>query len=178
MPIPDFVGDPRAYWLPPGTHPCTVQEIEDRLVHNSARKKVWRYFMFVLERVRDLGGRVDSILVNGSFVTARESPGDVDAVCLIPPDDLRRFAADPENWRALGFILTQPHQAKALFGVHLFFAQDQAQLEDLRTTFARGPGGSGLRPPDPHRDPPDLVVPAEKGILQVATAEFFDQGAS
>ncbi|MEJ7811068.1 MAG: hypothetical protein WKG32_11715 [Gemmatimonadaceae bacterium] len=75
--------------------------------------------------------------------------------------------------RALQFFLQQPHDARELFGVHLFVVSTVSKLESLRITFAKGLNGQGLRPPDPQRDPPGLVVPSEKGILRVAFSDFF-----
>jgi hypothetical protein len=72
-------------------------DVEARFVYNEQRHKVWRYFTYVLDRIRDLGGRVEEILVDGSFVTGREHPGDVDAACLVPPDELRALLRQSET---------------------------------------------------------------------------------
>lgn len=173
MPIPDLVGQPVPYWLPPGTHRCTQVDVEARFVYNEQRQKVWRYFMYALDRIKDLGGRVEEILVDGSFVTGRELPGDVDAACLVPPDELRALLRESENARALNFFLSQPHLARELLGVHLFVVRSRDNLDSFRLTFTRGLGGTGLRPADPEKDPPGLVVPEEKGILAVDFTSFF-----
>jgi hypothetical protein len=173
MPIPDLIGEPVPYWLPPGMHPCTLVEVEARFVYNEQRQKVWRYFMYVLDRIKDLGRRVNEILIDGSFVTGRELPGDVDAACLVPPDELRALLRDAENARALTFFLSQPRLARELLGVHLFVVRSRENLDGFRLTFASGPGGAGLRPPDPAKDPPGLVVPEEKGVLAVDFTSFF-----
>jgi len=173
MPIPDLIGEPVPYWLPPGTHPCTPVEVEARFVYNEQRQKVWRYFMYVLDRIKDLGGRVNEVLIDGSVVTVRALPGDVDAACLVPPAELRALLQDAENARALNFFLSQPHLARELLGVHLFVVRNRENLDGFRLTFSRGLGGTGLREADPLKDPPGLIVPEEKGILAVDFTSFF-----
>jgi hypothetical protein len=130
-------------------------------------------FHVVMERMRDLGGNLPSVVVDGSFVTGRDQPDDVDAVCQIPPHDLMRMLGSSPDQHALGFFLQQPHEARRLFGVHVFVVETEENLEELRVTFARGLGGAGLRPADRERDPHGLVVPGEKGILRVDFTAFF-----
>lgn len=175
MPIPDLTGTSHEYWLPPGEHPCTLEEVENMFVYNEQRQNVWRAFLVMLQRLKDLGGTLDEVLVNGSFVTGRTHPDDVDAVCLFPPEDARPLLARAVNQqvRALQIIISDSDLARELFGVHFFFAASSQYYEDMRISFTRGPAGTGLRHPDLQRDPPDLVVPEEKGILKVHLTDFF-----
>lgn len=173
MPIPSFCGSPHAYWLPPGTHACTPHEVTQRFVYNKVRNKVWRYFLFSLERMHDLGLVVPEVLIDGSFVTGREEPGDVDAVCHIPPVDLQQMLAASPDEDPLLFLLKQPDQARRLFGVHMFVVPTSQNFDYFRHGFAKGFGGKGLRPPDSVRDPAGLVVPAEKGLISVNFTGFF-----
>lgn len=122
-----------------------------------------------------LGGSVNDVLVDGSFVTGREEPGDVDAACYVPPNELRDMINKSTDAGVLTFFLANPHEAKRMLGVHMFVVRTPENLEDFLITFTKGLQGKGLRPADPVRDPKDLIVPKEKGILRVSFAEFFKQ---
>lgn len=173
MSIPDLVGGPVPYWLPPGIHDCTQAELEARFVYNEQRQKAWRYFMFFLERVRDVGGRLPTVVVDGSFVTGRASPGDVDACCLLPPDELQAMLNGSPDAGILSFFLGKPHDAKRLFDVHVFASATEADHARCCDFLAKGEPPAGLRDADPLRDPAGLTKPTEKGLLRVSFAEFF-----
>ena len=71
-------------WLPPGIHPATLAEIEDRFGRQSKLRRVQ------MESVRwmvDLARRagVERIVLNGSFVTDIMEPNEVDCLLLIGP---------------------------------------------------------------------------------------------
>jgi len=76
MPIPPLQEDG---FLPPGLHPAEMDEIEDRFGRNTPRRQEFceRLRMFV-----DLAQHCGALrmFVNGSFVTAKAKPGDVDVV--------------------------------------------------------------------------------------------------
>ena len=173
VPIPDLVGTTIPYWLPPGTHDCSRVEVEDRFVYNAERRKVWRYFVFFVERMRDLGGDLDNIIVDGSFVTGRKEPGDVDACCLLEPPKLRAMLNGSPDADALMFFLSKPHEAKRLFGVHVFAHASQQDFDRFVKFFGEGQQPHGLRDPDPQKDPPGVTKPAAKGLLRVSLANFF-----
>ena len=69
-------------YLPPGTHPATLDEIEARFGRDSELRQVQ---MESLRRLVDLARRagVHRIIINGSFVTAALEPNDVDCVLFI-----------------------------------------------------------------------------------------------
>jgi hypothetical protein len=138
--------------------------------------------MVIVERLADVGAPIPKALIDGSFVTARQEPGDVDAVCHIPANEMADLLARSPERAALEFFLTRPHDTKLLTGVHLFVVATQADYEDLRDTFTHGlPARHSvtgtlqrqLRAPDPIRDPVGLVVPPEKGILEVDFAAHY-----
>lgn len=76
MPIPSLQDDGL---LPPGLYTADMSEIEDRFGKSTPRRQELfaRLRMFV-----DLARHCDAvrIFVNGSFVTAKPEPGDVDVV--------------------------------------------------------------------------------------------------
>lgn len=168
--IPDFIDK---YHLPPGVHECSVQEIEERFLWSERRKDVWRLFKIFLERLEILGIIPDSILIDGSFVTGREEPGDVDVCLLIPPKKLSnayRALNNEEDRICLEFICNPRNQRtlRLSFGTHPIIVPDEVRLEKISEIFRTG--GTQfhhLRPPDSERDPKWVETPAEKGILRV-----------
>jgi len=82
MAIPGFREDG---YLPVGLHKATEIEVAERFAKSSAlRMKL----MAQLSRWLDLGRKVGvkRFLVDGSFVTAKSDPQDVDCVCWLPKD--------------------------------------------------------------------------------------------
>lgn len=76
MPIPLF--DPDTGLLPSGEHAATWDDVLDRFGWNPVRRRQLDGPAEALELLAEAGcGRV---LLNGSFVTAKDEPGDFDAV--------------------------------------------------------------------------------------------------
>lgn len=79
MPIPPLQHDG---FLPPGLHLADMDEIEDRFGKNTSRRKdlFMRLRLFV-----ELARHCDALrrFVNGSFVTAKAEPEDVDVVIWV-----------------------------------------------------------------------------------------------
>jgi hypothetical protein len=98
--IPPFEG---SGYLPPGVHPATLAEIEDRFGRQSELRRVQ------MESVRwmiDLAVRagVERIILNGSFVTDIIEPNDVDCVLLFQRGTRRDAAAFKELRNGLPFL--------------------------------------------------------------------------
>ena len=98
--IPDYNDDG---YLPPGIHCATLEEIAARFGQESELRQVQ---MDSLRWLVDLARRagVQRIVVNGSFVTDKLEPNDVDCVLLIGPDFPRDAAAEAELLVGLPFI--------------------------------------------------------------------------
>src|SRR5262245_22890421 len=76
--LPDFDDDGN---LPPGIHRATIEEVARRFGHGSPEREVeMRELMEFVAWARQAA--VQRLLVNGSFVTSKESPNDVDVVIL------------------------------------------------------------------------------------------------
>ncbi len=112
-------------FLPPGVHPATLGEIEDRLGRASELRRVQ------MESVRwmvDLALRagIQRIVLNGSFVTDIMEPNDVDCVLLIGPRGRGNRAALRKLRKGLPFldiVVVRPRAFDEY--VHGIFAADR-----------------------------------------------------
>jgi hypothetical protein len=76
--------------LPPGDHEATLAEIYDRLCWNYRRKEVYQGLEYVAGELRS--HQVAQIWVDGSFVTNKDRPRDVDVAYEVPE------GANPDDW--------------------------------------------------------------------------------
>jgi hypothetical protein len=79
--IPDL--DERGY-LPPGVHPATLEEVVERFGRGSEVREAEGQSLLWLAPLVSAAG-ITRWLVNGSFVTDRAEPNDVDCVLLQGP---------------------------------------------------------------------------------------------
>ena len=105
--IPAFDGEG---YLPPGIHMATVQEIDARFGRESELRRVqMESLVWLIGLARRAGAR--RIVVNGSFVTDKLEPNDVDCVLL--------FGTDFPRWAAEHFVrLTSSGQRVPVSVVH------------------------------------------------------------
>ena len=79
MPIPDW----NDYGiLPEGIHDCDLAEIRGRLGFNAHREHLIDGLQRTIEWLQR-APPVESLIVDGSFVTNKDYPGDIDAVAMI-----------------------------------------------------------------------------------------------
>jgi hypothetical protein len=76
VPIPAL--DVTTGYLPAGTHAATMEEVRERFAKGPKRKKIFRGLEIVVERLASCG--VTQIWVDGSFVTSKIRPSDVDII--------------------------------------------------------------------------------------------------
>lgn len=168
MAIPDFIDD---YHLPPGEHTATLEEVEERFSKSSdMRKQVWKSFKLLLDRLEQLDIYPEKMLIDGSFVTGREEPEDVDFAALILPEKVNQAIStlNEHDKSGISMLLNDANQLaiRDLFGTHLLIAFNQVTLDGWSYLFRKGQNGS-LRDPDPKRDPQWVKKPQEKGIIKV-----------
>ena len=95
MPIPPLDEDG---FLPPGIHDCTLEEVGERFATLGGSERRVRLFAKLQEYVRDVRrtGMAVALVIDGSFVTDKPDPSDIDLVLLLRRDhdftlDLRPF---------------------------------------------------------------------------------------
>lgn len=90
-------------YLPPGIHPATLEEVAARFGSESEVRRVQiESLRWLVDLARQTGVR--RLVVNGSFVTDRVEPNDVDCVLLIGPEFPRDSVAEIELLAGLPFI--------------------------------------------------------------------------
>src|SRR5438445_2918222 len=90
-------------YLPPGIHQATLEEIASRFGQESElRQAQMESLRWLVDLARRSGAQ--RIVVNGSFVTDKLEPNDLDCVLLIGPDFPRDAAAEAELLAGLPFI--------------------------------------------------------------------------
>jgi Family of unknown function (DUF6932) len=110
--IPEFTAQGL---LPQGVHPATLEEVLERFGGNERREQLLNGLVEALGLLRAAGCRC--VYINGSFVTSKERPNDVD-VCWdvdgVDADALDPVFFDFDDGRAA---------QKARFGAEFFPAQ-------------------------------------------------------
>lgn len=76
MPIPSLS---QFGLLPSGDHECNLAEVEAAFVYNERRQALWRQLLSYLGELRSFD-RITAIYLDGSFVTDKADPGDIDIV--------------------------------------------------------------------------------------------------
>jgi len=90
-------------FLPPGVHRATMEEIAARFGQESELRRVqMESLVWLVDLARRAG--VERIVVNGSFVTDRAEPNDVDCALLIGRDFPLDSAAEAELLAGLPFV--------------------------------------------------------------------------
>ncbi len=90
-------------YLPPGIHAATLDEIAERFGKESeVRRAQMQSLRWLVSAARRAG--VKRIIVNGSFVSDKYEPNDVDCVLLIEPGFPRDAAAEAELIAGLPFV--------------------------------------------------------------------------
>jgi hypothetical protein len=93
--------------LPPGIHPCSVAELVARFGSGSEERETEiSEILIFIEAARTAG--ISRLMVNGSFVTGKLAPNDVDIVILPGPDyprQSRRLDDDELVWPFLQIIV-------------------------------------------------------------------------
>lgn len=81
MTIPDLTP---SGLLPEGIHPATLEELQVKFGSTGeARVELYTRLMSFLQLVRSFG-MFTSIVIDGSFVTDKPIPGDIDVVLILP----------------------------------------------------------------------------------------------
>ena len=125
--IPEFRPDG---YLPEGLHAASEAEVTFRFgASTRRRRRLALRLRRWIELIREIRGR--RLLVDGSFVTAKEEPNDVDAVVLLPPDFEAQIEQGVEAALELERMLLSRHPEE------IFAAEDEADWDEWVEFFSR-----------------------------------------
>jgi len=118
--IPPFRADG---YLPEGIYVCSEAEVIFRFGSSSRRR---RRLVLRLRRWLELGRQVGAqrLLVDGSFVTAKEDPHDIDTVIMLPQDFTQQLAQEYAPALELEEMLLTRRPEE------IFAAEDEADWEE------------------------------------------------
>jgi hypothetical protein len=133
--IPQFRADG---CLPEGLHSASEAEVLFRFGSRTRRR---RRLALRLRRwaelARQVGGR--RLLIDGSFVTAKDKPNDIDAVILLPPDFQDQVEQGMEPALELeGMLMTRLPE-------EIFAAEDETDWNEWAEFFSRTREADGRR---------------------------------
>jgi hypothetical protein len=133
--IPPFRADG---YLPEGLHLASVAEVTFRFGASTPRR---RRLALRLRRWLELARQVGAqrLMVDGSFVTAKEEPNDIDAVILLPTDFQRQIEEGVESALELEEMLLTRRPEE------IFAAEDEADWHDWAEFFSRTREADGRR---------------------------------
>jgi hypothetical protein len=112
-------------YLPPGIHRATLEEIEARFGTESELRRVeFESLTWLIDLVRRAG--IQRLVIDGSFVTERFEPNDVDCILLIAPDQPHDPAVLDEIDEGLPFLdMHLAELSEFTLLVEQFFATDR-----------------------------------------------------
>jgi hypothetical protein len=127
LPIPPFRADG---WLPVGHHPATWEEVVARFGGGSgSRRALLTAKLLELRDALRACGVVGVLLLNGSYVSAKEEPGDFDLLLIGPADIQERKDASPEL-----SVLLDSQEVERRYGCSLFYiSSESSALGDIIT---------------------------------------------
>jgi len=101
--------------LPPGIHPAALEEVIDRFGSHSAQRLIVTERLKRVFRLATQTGKLQRLLVYGSYITRKHSPNDIDIV-LVMKNDFASAACGAEEQ-----LLFDHEQADREFGVSIFW---------------------------------------------------------
>jgi hypothetical protein len=116
MPIPDLDG---AGLLPPGIHDCTADEVRVRFGAFQGTDRRCRLYQKLDTYIREAldTGMVAELIIDGSFVTAKPDPGDIDLILVLAGS--HDFSA---QLRPFEYNVLSRRQVRKLYGFDILVA--------------------------------------------------------
>ncbi len=140
MSIPELNADG---FLPPGIHDCSLKEIGSRFgvfCRSNRRIKLCRQLEGFVEALSSTGFAT-ALLVDGSFVTAKEEPGDIDLVIV-----LRRDHDFDRELRPFEYNVLSKKRVRRQYGFDTLVAVEETpELGDAADFFQQVRSKSGVR---------------------------------
>ncbi len=140
MPIPELNQDG---FLPEGIHEATLEELRERFgrfQRTDRRPALFTKLTTYVAEVRASGLAV-AVIVDGSFVTAKDEPSDIDLILVLSPDHDDRADLRPFEYNAVA-----KHVVRRRFRFDVVSAREGTdECEGALNFFQRIRGRSDLR---------------------------------
>lgn len=107
-------------WLPDGIHDCTLDEAAERFGAFRAtdrRSQLWKRFVDFMAEAKSCDF-LEAVLVDGSFVTAKPAPNDIDIVVVLSAHHDLTADLQPSDYNILS-----KHRVHRRFGFDLLVAR-------------------------------------------------------
>ena len=126
MPLPPFREDG---WLPTGHHPTEWEEASARFggAPGSRRRLLTARLLHLRDALR-MAGVWGTILLDGSYISARQEPGDFDVLLIGPADIQIRKDAEPD---IAGLLDARAAEER---GYSLFFIPSDSPAREILST--------------------------------------------
>ena len=140
MAIPSLTA---AGFLPPGAHDASMEEVEiafGRFQESDRRTILFRRLVEYIAELRSLG-HAQEVLLDGSFVSAKASPGDIDLIVVYP--EAFNFSA---NLTPAEYNTIERRRVRRIYGFDVVpVTAGSADLEVWRGYFSRLPSRRNFR---------------------------------
>ena len=140
MPIPELNENG---FLPEGVHEASLEEVQERFgrfQRTDRRPALFAKLSTYLAEVR-ASGLAEAVILDGSFVTAKDEPSDIDLILVLRPDHDDRAELRPFEYNALA-----KHRVRRRFRFDVVSAREGTdEYEESLNFFQRVRDRSDLR---------------------------------
>ncbi|WP_162632683.1 DUF6932 family protein [Paraliobacillus zengyii] len=147
MPIPDLN---KHGFLPEGVYDCSIEELEDiftNIPNTHTRKKHFKSLLEYIEKIKSIKFPCYHLLIDGSYVTNKEEPSDID-IALITTLDF-----SPMDFKQSHLEVMHKELVKSKYGFNMYpVFYETESLREIINFY------QGVKPPRQH---------LKKGILRV-----------
>jgi hypothetical protein len=140
MPIPDL----NEHGFPPhGIYDCSLEEIGERFgtfQSTDRRPRLYEKLQEFLQRVRSIN-LVVAVIVDGSFVTSKHAPGDIDLILVLPSN--HDFSAELQP---MAYNVLSRRRVSRRYGFDVLVARENTrEYTEYTTDFQRVRGQPHLQ---------------------------------
>ena len=115
----------------PGFHDINVEDLENHFVQpfndSSRREFLTEKLRYFITRLKELETNLE-IWLDGSYVTDKTEPGDIDLIVFIEPKDVNALSEDKKN--TFSNLFGNPRLMKIRYNLDIFFAPKDQQSDD------------------------------------------------
>jgi Trp operon repressor len=119
-------------YLPAGVYDCSLEEAAARFAvfHGSDRRtQLWKQFVQFIEEAKE-SDLVEAILIDGSFVTSKPEPNDIDLVLAVAPS--LHFASE---LRPAQYNLLSQRRVRRRFGFDIVVVKNGSENFEQAVAF-------------------------------------------